>query len=51
MDQENEYKQMTIEEEISKTFQNLYDLLQVSDRVEAEEALGHIAQAKEIWDK
>ena len=50
MDQEQEHKQMQIETEIGKTFKKLYDLLLASDKIEAEEALGCVAEGKARWE-
>ena len=51
IDQEDERRQLEIEVKITKEFQVLYNLLLASDLPEAEEALGHVAEAKAIWEK
>jgi len=51
MTQEEEARQIEIENNIDKMFQQLYDSLNVSDRIEAEEVLGHVAEAKAIWEQ
>lgn len=51
MNQEEETRQIELEKEINKTFQKLYDDLNASDRIEAEEALGHLSVAKAIWEQ
>jgi len=44
--QEEEIKQIETEGEILTHLNKLYELLQVSDRIEAEEMLGHVAEFK-----
>jgi len=50
MDQEEEIRQMGIEKAINKAFDVLYTVLQLSDRIEAEESLGMVAEAKAVWE-
>jgi len=50
IDQEDEIKQINIENKISMALNDLYELLQASDRIEAEELLGKIAEAKAEWE-
>ena len=49
IDQENEYRHMHLEAQITRKLTELYGLLSQSDRIEAEDALGHIANAQAIW--
>ena len=51
MDQEHEDKQLHLESEISTIFQTLYDDLQLSDREDVDEIIGHLAVAKAKWDR
>ena len=50
MTQEDEIRQIEIENEIVTLLDKLYVVLMKSDRIEAEEQLGHIAQFKEFWE-
>ena len=50
MDQAEETRQMEIEKDIGKNFDDIYKALQTSDNIKAEEVLGHIAVAKAIWE-
>ncbi len=50
LDQENEHQQMEIEASIRRCLNELYELLQMSDVVEAEEQLGYIAEFKAFWE-
>ena len=49
-DQQNEHYQIELESEISKTFNKLYTLLESSDKIEADESMGHVAEGKAIWE-
>ena len=42
-------KKIATHDEISSAFSNLYELLQKSDRLEADECLGLVAQAQAVW--
>lgn len=50
INQENEYRQIELEQEITDYLNGLYALLQSSDRVEADEVLGLVAHAKAVWE-
>ena len=50
IDQEEEHRQMALERKIQKHLDELYQLLRSSDRIEAEAALGFVAQAKAAWE-
>jgi hypothetical protein len=50
MDQAEEEYQMELEYDISKCLDSLYQLLGYSDRVEAEEWRGFVAEWKSILD-
>lgn len=48
--QEEESRQIEIENEIMLCLNKLYFLLQESDKIEAEEQLGYVAQWKVFWE-
>lgn len=50
IDQENEEQQAYLERDIARSLDEVYHFLQKSDRPEAEEHLGHIAQMKAFWE-
>lgn len=50
IDQESELQQKN-EQEIARLFSELYRALVASDRIEAEEARGFVAQAEAAWNK
>jgi len=49
-DSEHERKQIDLEKKIQKHLNELYEMLRLSDRIEAEGALGYVAQAKAEWE-
>lgn len=50
IDQEQEIRQMKLEQEIDRLFHEIYEALKKSDRLEAESAIGYVAQARAAWD-
>jgi hypothetical protein len=50
IDQQNEYLQAKIERAIYNKLNELYGLLLESDRLEASEVLGIVAEAKAVWE-
>ena len=49
IDQENESQQLNNNIHIENLFAELYDALKDSDEIEAEDALGFVAQAQAAW--
>ena len=49
IDQENESQQLNNNIHIENLFAELYDALRSSDEIEAEDALGFVAQAQSAW--
>lgn len=49
IDQENEHQQLHNNIHIENLFAELYEALSCSDELEAEDALGFVAQAQAAW--